>query len=90
MCNKRTGRSRLAKSFKRIKLHHEPVFILTAVFQLFSSDLSLRYKNISVEPYGKVTVDERVPEAASTTGRRATGGVDISGAIMFDAIPLIF
>jgi len=38
------------------------------VFQLFSNDLSLRYKNISVEPYGVITADEGVPAAYSTTG----------------------
>jgi len=35
---------------------------------VFSNDLSLRYKNISVEPYGEITVDEGVPEAEATTG----------------------
>ena len=49
-----------------------------AVFQLFSNDLSLRYKNITVEPYGVITVDEGVPEAVSTRGRRVTWWNDIS------------
>lgn len=47
------------------------------LFQLFSNDLSLRYKNITVEPYGVITVDEGVPEAMSTTGRRVTWWNDI-------------
>ena len=42
--------------------------MLFTVFQLFSNDLSLRYKNISVEPYGVITADEGVPMADATTG----------------------
>jgi len=41
---------------------------LSVYFQLFSNDLELYYQNVTIEPYGDLTVDEGVTEREQYSG----------------------
>ena len=43
--------------------------MIIVILQLISNDLELRYANISIEPYGNLSVDYGVPSRLATIGK---------------------